>query len=43
MIYSEVFPLENLAAGLGALEQRKTYGKVVVRVRDEKASVKAKL
>ena len=35
VIYPEVYPLERLAEGLVALENRKTWGKVVVRVRDE--------
>jgi len=33
--YHEVYPLERLAEGLVALENRKTWGKVVVRVKDE--------
>lgn len=40
VIYTKVYPLENLADGLQALEQRKTWGKVAVRVRDEKAKAK---
>lgn len=41
--YTEVFPLERLADGLGALEKRKTWGKVIVRIRDEQTGAKAKL
>jgi NADPH2:quinone reductase len=33
--YPEVYPLERLTEGLVALENRKTWGKAVVRVRDE--------
>ncbi|TDL26269.1 alcohol dehydrogenase [Rickenella mellea] len=36
--YSEVFPLENLAAGLDAIEKRKTWGKAIVRIREEDGS-----
>lgn len=42
-MYTEVFPLERLADGLGALEKRKTWGKVIVRIKDENTSAKAKL
>ncbi|KAH9949003.1 alcohol dehydrogenase [Amylocystis lapponica] len=41
VVYSEVFPLEKLSDGLLALEQRKTWGKVIVRIRSE--SERAKL
>ncbi|KAI0785659.1 alcohol dehydrogenase [Abortiporus biennis] len=34
--YSEVYPLEKLGDGLHALESRKTWGKTIIRVRDEK-------
>ncbi|OBZ67027.1 Quinone oxidoreductase-like protein 2 [Grifola frondosa] len=43
VVYPQVFPLEKLADGLGALEQRKTWGKVVARVRDEHTHEKSKL
>ncbi|GJE92306.1 NADPH:quinone oxidoreductase family protein [Phanerochaete sordida] len=43
VVYNEVFPLERLADGLGALEKRKTWGKVIVRIRDEQTGAKAKL
>ena len=42
VVYSEVWPLECAADGLAALEQRKTWGKAVVRIREE-AGVKSKL
>ena len=35
--------LERLADGLGALEKRKTWGKVIVRIRDEQSGARAKL
>lgn len=35
VVYPEVYPLERLADGLVALENRRTWGKVIVRVRDE--------
>lgn len=37
VIYPEVYPLERLTEGLVALENRKTWGKVVVRIKDEPA------
>ncbi|KAI5123944.1 hypothetical protein M0805_006358 [Coniferiporia weirii] len=44
VVYSETYTLENVAAGLRALEERKTWGKAVVRVRkDDGDSVLAKL
>lgn len=43
IVYTEVLPLERVAEGLRLLEQRKTWGKVVVRIRDEKVSERAKL
>ena len=42
VLYTEVFPLNKIPEGLGKLEQRKTWGKAVVRVREED-STKAKL
>jgi NADPH:quinone reductase len=33
--YSTVYPLANAMDGLGALERRETWGKAVVRIRDE--------
>jgi len=35
VVYPEVYPLERLADGLGALENRKTWGKAIVRIKDE--------
>jgi len=43
VVYTDVFPLERLADGLVALEQRKTWGKVVTRMREERALEHAKL
>lgn len=37
VVYPEVYPLERLADGLVALESRKTWGKAIVRVKDEPA------
>jgi len=42
VVYTETFPLENLPAGLDALEKRKTWGKAIVHIREEK-SIQAKL
>ncbi|KAJ3487411.1 hypothetical protein NLI96_g3564 [Meripilus lineatus] len=41
VIYDKVYPLEKLADGLRELEQRKTWGKVAIRVREE--TTKARL
>ncbi|KAF8554743.1 NAD(P)-binding protein [Imleria badia] len=35
VIYSTVYPLASAMDGLGALERRETWGKAVVRIRDE--------
>jgi len=35
IMYTEVFPLEQLARGLCALERRETWGKVILRIKDE--------
>jgi len=43
VIYSEIYPLEKLTDGLAALERRETWGKAIVRVRDEKSTEKSKL
>lgn len=43
VVYSETYPLERVADGLLAIEQRKTWGKVIVRVREPSSTVKAKL
>lgn len=45
VVYTEVFPLEKTGAGLQALESRKTWGKVIIRIRDPdlRNAVKAKL
>jgi len=43
VVYKEIFPLERIADGLHLLEGRKTYGKVVVKVKEEVPVEKAKL
>ncbi|KAK1218479.1 hypothetical protein PQX77_018805 [Marasmius sp. AFHP31] len=35
VVYSEVYPYERLSDALSALEHRKTWGKVIVRVRED--------
>jgi hypothetical protein len=35
VIFSEIYPLEKVVDGLAALERRETWGKAVVRVRDD--------
>lgn len=40
VVYSEVWPLERIADGLAALENRKTWGKAVVQVREDGATAK---
>ncbi|KAI0768415.1 alcohol dehydrogenase [Irpex lacteus] len=42
VVYSEVWPLERAADGLAALEKRQTWGKAVVRIKEEDGA-KAKL
>ncbi|TFK54240.1 alcohol dehydrogenase [Heliocybe sulcata] len=42
VVYSEVFPLEKLPDGLVAIEKRQTWGKAIVRIRQDD-SVKARL
>ena len=37
VVYPEICPLERLSDGLVALENRRTWGKAVVRVKDEPA------
>ena len=41
--YDKVYPFEKLTDGLAALEKRQTWGKAVVRIREEKTNVNAKL
>ncbi|KII92456.1 hypothetical protein PLICRDRAFT_50833 [Plicaturopsis crispa FD-325 SS-3] len=43
VVYSEVYPLERLVDALDALEKRQTWGKTIIRVRDEDTAVRAKL
>lgn len=42
IVYPETFPLERLADGLVALEKRKTWGKVIVHVREPEGSPHSK-
>ena len=42
--YSETFTLDNLAEGLGAIEQRQTWGKAIVKIQEPPSeAVTAKL
>ncbi|KAJ3575128.1 hypothetical protein NP233_g1305 [Leucocoprinus birnbaumii] len=41
--YDQIYTLEQLSEGLGAIEHRKTWGKAVVRIKDEEVVEKAKL
>jgi len=43
VVFPEVLPLEQLTDALAALENRKTWGKAVVRIRNEDEKHKAKL
>lgn len=43
VIYSTVYPLASAMDGFGALERRETWGKAVVRIRDEENKTTAKL
>jgi NADPH2:quinone reductase len=43
VIYSTVYPLESAMSGLDALERRETWGKAIVRIRDEDRQTIAKL
>lgn len=43
VLYDKFYTLENLVDGLAALENRQTWGKAVVRVREEYTNAKAKL
>ncbi|KAF8190338.1 hypothetical protein K438DRAFT_1831887 [Mycena galopus ATCC 62051] len=44
VVYKETYSLDNLGAGLQALQTRKTWGKVIVKVKEEEPEVeKAKL
>jgi NADPH2:quinone reductase len=42
VVFSEVLPLERVAEALSALENRKTWGKAVVRIRNEEDNVRQK-
>lgn len=39
--YSEIFTLDNLAEGLNAIEQRRTWGKAIVRIQEPPAKTAA--
>lgn len=43
VVYPVVYPLEKYSEGLSALERRKTWGKVIARIRDEDVKERAKL
>ncbi|KAF9447491.1 alcohol dehydrogenase [Macrolepiota fuliginosa MF-IS2] len=43
VIYDQSFTLEKLADGLGAIERRETWGKAIVRVREDLTHEKARL
>ncbi|KAJ8587453.1 NAD(P)-binding protein [Rhizopogon salebrosus TDB-379] len=43
VIYDRIFSLNEVTIGLDALEKRETWGKVIVRIKDEEQSVVAKL
>ncbi|KAJ7783214.1 alcohol dehydrogenase [Mycena metata] len=43
VVYQEIFKLDKVVDGLRALENRQTWGKAVVRVKDEERAVKSKL
>ncbi|KAG1732221.1 uncharacterized protein EDB91DRAFT_1152222 [Suillus paluster] len=43
IIYDKIFSLDEVTVGLDALERRQTWGKAIVRIKDEKQSVVAKL
>jgi hypothetical protein len=43
VIFSEIYTLERLVDGLAALERRETWGKAIVRVKDEANVETAKL
>jgi NADPH2:quinone reductase len=37
-MFSEIYPLERVADGLSEVERRRTWGKVIIRIKDEKIS-----
>lgn len=43
IIYDKIFSLDEVTVGLDALERRQTWGKAIVRVKDEKQIVQTKL
>jgi len=36
VMFSEIYPLERVVEGLSAVEQRKTWGKVIIRIKNER-------
>lgn len=40
VIYHEIYSLDRLVDGLEALAKRKSYGKVILHIKDELASAK---
>ena len=43
IIYTEIFPLQDLPRGLGALERRETWGKTILHIKDEPNGDRVKL
>lgn len=43
VVYTTIYPLEDMAKGLDALANRQTWGKVIVRVKNEGNGNGAKL
>ncbi|KAG0707335.1 hypothetical protein DFH29DRAFT_896909 [Suillus ampliporus] len=43
IMYDKIFSLDEVTVGLDALEKRQTWGKAIVRIKDEKQIVVAKL
>lgn len=43
IIYDKIFSLDEVAVGLDALERRQTWGKAIVRIKDEKQMIVTKL
>jgi NADPH2:quinone reductase len=42
-MYDKIFSLDEVTVGLDALERRQTWGKVIVRIKDEKQMIVTKL
>lgn len=43
IMYDKIFSLDEVTVGLDALERRQTWGKVIVRIKDEKQMIVTKL